>query len=137
MEMESHNRTKIMVQLRPISVGICTKIRHVCPKFKSFYQIVEYFTATDFVPKELVLQKGRLETEEYVQVIEDIIHLNKNLCIARNFTYFDREISLKSGRRFIDVNYLIRLQFDTLIIAKTLRCGLRTCSTTINPTMVA
>lgn len=120
--MESHNRTKIMVQLRPISVVRCKNKTCVpmCPKFKS-YQIVEYFTATDFVPKELVLQKGRLETEEYVQVIEDIIHLNKNLCIARNFTYFDREISLKSGRRFIDVNYLIRLQFDTIVIAKTLK----------------
>jgi len=37
----------------------------------------------------------RLEALEYVQILNDIINLNKNVCVARHFTQFDKEISLK------------------------------------------
>uniref|UniRef100_A0A915LH89 Solute carrier family 12 member 9 n=2 Tax=Meloidogyne incognita group TaxID=654580 RepID=A0A915LH89_MELJA len=76
-------------------------------------EVVEYFTASDFPPNFNSLEGNdissansttRLEALEYVQILNDIINLNKNVCVARHFTQFDKEISLKqSSRRFIDV----------------------------------
>lgn len=48
--------------------------------------------------------QGRLSTNEYIQILNDVMNLNKNLCIARNFSRFDRELMLKTGgKRYIDV----------------------------------
>uniref|UniRef100_A0A915MGP6 Solute carrier family 12 member 9 n=1 Tax=Meloidogyne javanica TaxID=6303 RepID=A0A915MGP6_MELJA len=76
-------------------------------------EVVEYFTTSDFPPNFNSLEGNdissansatRLEALEYVQILNDIINLNKNVCVARHFTQFDKEISLKqSSRRFIDV----------------------------------
>ncbi|KAI1721983.1 amino acid permease domain-containing protein [Ditylenchus destructor] len=67
-------------------------------------EVVEYFTAGDFVPKELNVESSRLTTTEYVQTLHDIMNLNKNLCLARHFGRFDRESMLKQdGKRHIDV----------------------------------
>uniref|UniRef100_A0A914E1C6 Solute carrier family 12 member 9 n=1 Tax=Acrobeloides nanus TaxID=290746 RepID=A0A914E1C6_9BILA len=67
-------------------------------------EVVEYFTASDFVPRELTLQDGRLDSDEYLHVLHDIMNLNKNLCIARHFSRFDRELQFKQcGKRYIDV----------------------------------
>jgi hypothetical protein len=57
---------------------------------------VEYFTASDFFPSnEINASTERLTTPEYVQILNDVVNLNKNLCIARHFTQFDREVALK------------------------------------------
>uniref|UniRef100_A0AC34QDY7 Solute carrier family 12 member 9 n=1 Tax=Panagrolaimus sp. JU765 TaxID=591449 RepID=A0AC34QDY7_9BILA len=67
-------------------------------------EVVEYFTASDFLPKEMNIDQGRLTPSEYVQILNDIMNLNKNIGIARHFTRFDREIMLKTGgKRYIDV----------------------------------
>jgi len=58
-------------------------------------EVVEYFTAQDFLPKELNLQSSRLGSLEYLQIINDVLSLNKNLCIARHFSHFERELFLK------------------------------------------
>lgn len=64
-------------------------------------EVVEYFTASDFFPTDLngggggESQSERLGTMEYAQILNDVVNLNKNLCVARHFTQFDREMSLK------------------------------------------
>ncbi|KAE9547623.1 hypothetical protein FO519_009164 [Halicephalobus sp. NKZ332] len=67
-------------------------------------EVVEYFTASDFLPKEMNVHQGRLSSLEYIQILNDVMNLNKNLCVARYFSRFDRELLLKtSGKRYIDV----------------------------------
>ncbi|KAH7696119.1 Amino acid permease family protein, partial [Aphelenchoides avenae] len=64
-------------------------------------EVVEYFTANDF---ELSVEPERLTSLEYVQIVSDVLNLNKNLCIARHFGRFDREMTLRTGgKRYVDV----------------------------------
>ncbi|KAK0393915.1 hypothetical protein QR680_000467 [Steinernema hermaphroditum] len=67
--------------------------------------VVEYFTNSDYVPNELHGNPSeRLNDEEYVSVLKDTLHLNKNLCVARHFTFFDKDMVLKNlNKRYIDV----------------------------------
>lgn len=58
-------------------------------------EVVEYFTSHDFMPRELNVTSSRLDTETYVEILHDIMNLNKNLVIARHFNRFDREMLLK------------------------------------------
>jgi len=59
--------------------------------------VVEYFT-------EMNVHQGRLSSLEYIQILNDVMNLNKNLCVARHFSRFDRELLLKTGgKRYIDV----------------------------------
>ncbi|VDD95801.1 unnamed protein product [Enterobius vermicularis] len=68
-------------------------------------EVVEYFTAADYMPRELNGSCERLSSEEYVCILNDILHVNKNLCVARHFHRLDKE-SLRtwnSDKRTIDV----------------------------------
>uniref|UniRef100_A0A0N5ALN1 Solute carrier family 12 member 9 n=1 Tax=Syphacia muris TaxID=451379 RepID=A0A0N5ALN1_9BILA len=68
-------------------------------------EVVEYFTAADYVPCELNGNCERLSSEEYVHILNDVLHVNKNLCVARHFHRLDKE-SLKTWngeKRTIDV----------------------------------
>lgn len=58
-------------------------------------EVVEYFTDKDFMPRELNVVNSRLDTSTYVDIVHDIMNLNKNLVIARHFSRFDRELLLK------------------------------------------
>ena len=50
------------------------------------------------------VHQGRLSSLEYIQILNDVMNLNKNLCVARHFSRFDRELLLKTGgKRYIDV----------------------------------
>lgn len=41
---------------------------------------------------------------DYVHIIHDILKMNKNVCLARNFLNFDKKAALHGGQRsFIDV----------------------------------
>ncbi|CAB3404633.1 unnamed protein product [Caenorhabditis bovis] len=68
--------------------------------------VVEYFTAGDYMPRELDGNLERLSTEDYVHVLKDVIHMTKNLCLARHFSKLDKE-ALQRGwngqKRYIDV----------------------------------
>jgi potassium/chloride transporter 9 len=67
-------------------------------------EVVEYFTASDFLPKEMNVDQGRATSPEYIHILNDIMNLNKNLVIARHFNRFDRELMLKTGgKQYIDV----------------------------------
>lgn len=33
----------------------------------------------------------RLSNEEYLRILNDILHVNKNLCVARHFSRLDKE----------------------------------------------
>jgi potassium/chloride transporter 9 len=59
-------------------------------------EVVEYFTSQDFMPRELNVVNSRLDGHTYIDILHDIMNLNKNLVIARHFARFDREIMLKS-----------------------------------------
>uniref|UniRef100_A0A0N5B3Q0 Solute carrier family 12 member 9 n=1 Tax=Strongyloides papillosus TaxID=174720 RepID=A0A0N5B3Q0_STREA len=62
-------------------------------------EVVEYFTTS-----QDATEKTRLDTSEYISILRDIASLNKNMCIARYFNRFDREISLRSSfKKYIDV----------------------------------
>ncbi|TMS32647.1 hypothetical protein L596_000462 [Steinernema carpocapsae] len=67
--------------------------------------VVEYFTNADYIPNELHGNPTeRLDSEEYVSILKDALHLNKNLCVARHFTFFDKDMVLKNlNKRYIDV----------------------------------
>ncbi|KAI6183905.1 Solute carrier family 12 member 9 [Aphelenchoides bicaudatus] len=64
-------------------------------------EVVEYFTSMDFMPRQLNIVDSRLDSSTYVDILNDVMNLNKNLVIARHFGQFDRE--MQSGKRFIDV----------------------------------
>lgn len=68
--------------------------------------VVEYFTAGDYVPKELHGSHQRLSAIDYVNVLRDVLHMTKNLCVARHFNKMDKE-ALSRGwngqKKFIDV----------------------------------
>ncbi|KAK6029775.1 amino acid permease [Ostertagia ostertagi] len=67
--------------------------------------VVEYFTAGDFMPKELNGNMERLSSSEYVNVLKDVLHMTKSLCVARHFHKMDKE-SLSQNwnqKRYIDV----------------------------------
>lgn len=34
----------------------------------------------------------RLSGEEYVRILNDVIHINKNLCVARYFSRLDKDL---------------------------------------------
>uniref|UniRef100_A0A7E4ZUJ1 Solute carrier family 12 member 9 n=1 Tax=Panagrellus redivivus TaxID=6233 RepID=A0A7E4ZUJ1_PANRE len=60
-------------------------------------EVVEYFT-------DLNAHTDRLQNYEYIQILNDVMNLNKNLVIARHFGRFDRELMLKAGgKRYVDV----------------------------------
>uniref|UniRef100_A0A158Q487 Solute carrier family 12 member 9 n=1 Tax=Dracunculus medinensis TaxID=318479 RepID=A0A158Q487_DRAME len=68
-------------------------------------EVVEYFTASDYMPREPNNSSERLSNEEYLRILNDILHVNKNLCVARHFSRLDKE-SLRtwSGeKKYIDV----------------------------------
>ncbi|CAD6192476.1 unnamed protein product [Caenorhabditis auriculariae] len=68
--------------------------------------VVEYFTAGDYMPKELDGNLERLSSEEYVLVLKDVLHMTKNLCIARHFQKMDKEALARGWngqKRYIDV----------------------------------
>ncbi|KHN86584.1 Solute carrier family 12 member 9 [Toxocara canis] len=68
-------------------------------------EVVEYFTAADYMPRELNGSCERLSNEEYVHILNDVLHINKNLCVARHFHRLDKE-SLRTWngqKKFIDV----------------------------------
>ncbi|KAK6009556.1 hypothetical protein OSTOST_25506 [Ostertagia ostertagi] len=52
--------------------------------------VVEYFTAGDFMPKELNGNMERLSSSEYVNVLKDVLHMTKSLCVARHFHKMDK-----------------------------------------------
>lgn len=58
-------------------------------------EVVEYFTSNDFMPQPLNVSSERLDVPTYLNIIHDIMNLNKNLVIARHFNRFDREMMLK------------------------------------------
>ncbi|PIC49677.1 hypothetical protein B9Z55_008207 [Caenorhabditis nigoni] len=68
--------------------------------------VVEYFTAGDYMPKELDGNLERLAPVDYVNVLKDVLHMTKNLCVARHFSKLDKE-ALSRGwngqKRYIDV----------------------------------
>uniref|UniRef100_A0AC35U591 Solute carrier family 12 member 9 n=1 Tax=Rhabditophanes sp. KR3021 TaxID=114890 RepID=A0AC35U591_9BILA len=62
-------------------------------------EVVEYFTT-----QQHNNQNSRLSTDEYVAILRDIVSLNKNMCIARHFNRFDRDMLLRGGlKKYIDV----------------------------------
>ncbi|KAF8363122.1 hypothetical protein PRIPAC_90045 [Pristionchus pacificus] len=69
-------------------------------------EVVEYFTATDYMPRELNGVLERLHPMEYVACMRDILHMNKNLCIARHMHKLDKDAISRGWngqRRCIDV----------------------------------
>ncbi|CAI5442281.1 unnamed protein product [Caenorhabditis angaria] len=68
--------------------------------------VVEYFTAGDYMPRELDGNLERLSSTDYVNVLKDVLHMTKNLCVARHFSKLDKE-ALQRGwngqKKFIDV----------------------------------
>ncbi|KAI6218353.1 Solute carrier family 12 member 9 [Aphelenchoides fujianensis] len=67
-------------------------------------EVVEYFSAQDFVHPDLNVVNSRLDSLTFVQILHDTLNLHKNLVIARHFSRFDRDMMLKQGgKRFIDV----------------------------------
>ncbi|CAI4226409.1 unnamed protein product [Auanema sp. JU1783] len=68
--------------------------------------VVEYFTASDYVPRELNGNRERLTASEYVNVLLGVLHVNKNLCVARHFQKLDKDNLIRGWngqKRFIDV----------------------------------
>uniref|UniRef100_A0A158P8J2 Solute carrier family 12 member 9 n=1 Tax=Angiostrongylus cantonensis TaxID=6313 RepID=A0A158P8J2_ANGCA len=67
--------------------------------------VVEYFTAKDYMPKELSGNLERLTPSEYVNVLKDVLYMTKSLCVARHFHKHDKESLSQSWnqKRFIDV----------------------------------
>uniref|UniRef100_A0A1I8EK93 Solute carrier family 12 member 9 n=1 Tax=Wuchereria bancrofti TaxID=6293 RepID=A0A1I8EK93_WUCBA len=67
--------------------------------------VVEYFTASDYMPREPNGLYERLDSEEYVRILNDVIHINKNLCIARYFNHLDKDVprGWNGKKKFIDV----------------------------------
>lgn len=67
--------------------------------------VVEYFTAGDYLPKELNGNLERLTSAEYVNVLRDVLHMTKSLCVARHFHKMDKESLSQSWnqKRYIDV----------------------------------
>ncbi|VDN89047.1 unnamed protein product [Brugia pahangi] len=67
--------------------------------------VVEYFTASDYMPREPNGFYERLDSEEYVRILNDVIHINKNLCIARYFNHLDKDAprGWNGKKKFIDV----------------------------------
>ncbi|KHJ96872.1 hypothetical protein OESDEN_03153 [Oesophagostomum dentatum] len=67
--------------------------------------VVEYFTASDYMPKELNGNLERLTPVDYVNVLKDVLHMTKSLCVARHFHKMDKEALARgwSQKRFIDV----------------------------------
>ncbi|KAJ1349408.1 hypothetical protein KIN20_004970 [Parelaphostrongylus tenuis] len=67
--------------------------------------VVEYFTAKDYMPKELSGNLERLTSSDYVNVLKDVLHMTKSLCVARHFHKLDKEALSQSWnqKRFIDV----------------------------------
>ncbi|PAV73077.1 hypothetical protein WR25_03137 isoform G [Diploscapter pachys] len=68
--------------------------------------VVEYFTAGDYMPRELNGNIERLTNLDYVNILNDVIHMNKNLCISRHFHKLDKEALARGwngGKRYIDV----------------------------------
>ncbi|EJD75313.1 amino acid permease [Loa loa] len=67
--------------------------------------VVEYFTASDYMPREPNSSHERLDSEEYVRILNDVIHINKNLCVARYFNHLYKDIPRGwiGQKKFIDV----------------------------------
>ncbi|VDK82447.1 unnamed protein product [Onchocerca ochengi] len=67
--------------------------------------VVEYFTASDYMPLEPNNSRERLNNEEYVRILNDVIHLNKNLCVARYFNRLNKDVprGWNGQKKFIDV----------------------------------
>ncbi|VBB26130.1 unnamed protein product [Acanthocheilonema viteae] len=67
--------------------------------------VVEYFTASDYMPREPNNSHERLNSEEYVRILNDVIHINKNLCVARYFNHLDKDVprGWNGQKKFIDV----------------------------------
>ncbi|OZC11248.1 amino acid permease [Onchocerca flexuosa] len=67
--------------------------------------VVEYFTASDYMPREPNGSHERLNSEEYVRILNDVIHLNKNLCVARYFNRLNKDVprGWNGQKKFIDV----------------------------------
>ncbi|WKX96227.1 hypothetical protein Q1695_012573 [Nippostrongylus brasiliensis] len=67
--------------------------------------VVEYFTAGDYMPKELNGNLERLTSAEYVSVLRDVLHMTKSLCVARHFHKMDKEALTQAWnqKRYIDV----------------------------------
>ncbi|EPB74277.1 amino acid permease [Ancylostoma ceylanicum] len=56
--------------------------------------VVEYFTAGDYMPKELNGNLERLTPVDYVNVLKDVLHMTKSLCVARHFHKMDKNQQL-------------------------------------------
>ncbi|KAM3719167.1 Solute carrier family 12 member [Dirofilaria immitis] len=67
--------------------------------------VVEYFTASDYMPREPNSSRERLNSDEYVRILNDVIHINKNLCVARNFSQLNKDVprGWNGQKKFIDV----------------------------------
>ncbi|VDK19441.1 unnamed protein product [Anisakis simplex] len=68
-------------------------------------EVVEYFTAADYMPREMNGSCERLTNEEYVHILNDVLHINKSLCVARHFHRLDKETlrTWNGQKKFIDV----------------------------------
>ncbi|KAL1246026.1 Solute carrier family 12 member [Trichinella spiralis] len=64
-------------------------------------EVVEYFTGPDLP----TLPGDRLDRLDYVQLIRDVLRMNKNIVLARHFQSLDKEqlLSGSSEPRFVDV----------------------------------
>ncbi|KRZ01838.1 Solute carrier family 12 member 9, partial [Trichinella zimbabwensis] len=64
-------------------------------------EVVEYFTGPDLP----ALSGTRLDRLDYVQLIRDVLRMNKNIVLARHFQSLDKEKLLlgSPGRRYVDV----------------------------------
>ncbi|CAJ0919713.1 unnamed protein product, partial [Mesorhabditis belari] len=68
--------------------------------------VVEYFTAGDYMPTELNGNMERIGSVDYVNALKDVLHMTKNLCVARHFYKLDKEALARGWngqKRFIDV----------------------------------
>ncbi|KRX99318.1 Solute carrier family 12 member 9 [Trichinella pseudospiralis] len=65
-------------------------------------EVVEYFTGPDL---PTTLSGTRLDSLVYVQLIRDVLRMNKNVVLARHFQLLDKEKLLfgSSGRCYVDV----------------------------------
>uniref|UniRef100_A0A914XSC4 SLC12A transporter C-terminal domain-containing protein n=1 Tax=Plectus sambesii TaxID=2011161 RepID=A0A914XSC4_9BILA len=70
-------------------------------------EVVEYFTAKDYMPQEMNEAGEHLSTVEYVHIVRDVLKLHKNICIARHFHRLDKEALFRNSasghRKYVDV----------------------------------
>lgn len=60
-----------------------------------------------FIFQEPNSSHERLDSEEYVRILNDVIHVNKNLCVARYFNHLDKDLP-----RFV-INNFLKIMFGS------------------------